>query len=200
MLPNWFATVEDNFSRHLSPLAGKPDLRFLQIGSYAGHCTEWLCDNILTGENCMITDIDTWQGSPDETEHTALDWDVVRAEYFRRIRPFGHKVHTFMGESDVYFMLQGPPAGSYDWIYIDGAHRAENVLRDAIHADYALKPGGILAFDDYLWWEDEDKHPAERPKFAINAFFEGRCWDYEVLSWDYQVWLRKRDDAGEIRG
>jgi len=199
MLPNWFSTVEANFSRHLTPLAGSPDLHFLQIGAYAGHCTEWLCTNILTGENCLVTDIDTWHGSPDETDHSVLDWDVVRREYFDRIRPFVGKVHTFMGESDVFFMLQAPPAATFDFVYVDGGHRAETVLRDVVHADYVLKPGGILGLDDFLWWENENKHLAERPKQAINAFFDARQWDYEILSWDYQVWLRKRDDAGVIR-
>jgi SAM-dependent methyltransferase len=200
VLPNWFSTIEHNFSRHLAPLAGKPDLRFLQIGAYAGHCTEWLCTNILTGENCQITDVDHWTGSWAEAEHSALDWSRVVHEYFLRIEPFIKRVHTFMGESDVFFTLQGPAHDSFDFIYVDGGHRAENVLRDAIHADYALKPGGILAFDDYGWWEAEGKHLAERPKAAIDAFWAARQWDYEILSWDYQVWLRKRDDAGSIRG
>ena len=60
VLPNWFSTVEHNFAQHLTPLAGQPDLHFLQIGAYAGHATEWLSVNILTGENCLITDVDTW--------------------------------------------------------------------------------------------------------------------------------------------
>jgi SAM-dependent methyltransferase len=200
VLPNWFSTVEANFAQHLTPLAGRSDLDFLQIGAYAGHCTEWLCTNVLTGVSCLLTDVDTWGGSPDEAEHSALDWYTVREEYFTRIRPFGHTVHTFMGASDVFFMLQGPAPSTFDFVYVDGGHRAENVLRDAVHADCVLKPGGILAFDDYLWWENEGKHPAERPKVAINAFWTARKWDYDILSWDYQVWLRKRNDAGAKRG
>ena len=38
-----------------------------------------------------------------------------------------------------------------DFIYVDGSHESHQVLRDAVNAERALKPGGILAFDDYMW-------------------------------------------------
>ena len=149
------------------------------------------CANILTGENSQLTDIDHWPGR--RTKPSTAPWTGAgRARVLpARIEPFIKRVHTFMGESDVFFTLQGPAPRMFDFIYVDGGHRAENVLRDAIHADYALKPGGILAFDDYGWWEAEGKHLAERPKAAIDAFWEARQWDYEILSWDYQVWLQQ---------
>ena len=45
--PNWFKqTAEDNFKTQLTPLAGKFNLRFLQIGAFTGDATVWLVDNI----------------------------------------------------------------------------------------------------------------------------------------------------------
>lgn len=56
----------------------------------------------------------------------------------------------------------------FDLIYIDGAHDAVNVLRDAVLAFDILKVGGIMVFDDYLW--RIDNNPAHSPKLAIDAF------------------------------
>jgi predicted O-methyltransferase YrrM len=39
----------------------------------------------------------------------------------------------------------------FDFIYIDGSHVAPDVLLDAAMSFALLKPGGILAFDDYDW-------------------------------------------------
>lgn len=47
--------------------------------------------------------------------------------------------------------------GSLDFVYIDGDHRYRAVREDLERAFQKLKPGGILAGDDYSlggWWED----------------------------------------------
>ena len=95
-------------------------------------------------------------------------------------------VGMFKGTSDQYF-ARGP--SPFDFIYIDGAHNTEQVLRDAVHADQYLKVGGLLAFDDYFWWEYGNERDVPRP--AIDAFL--RCYEkrYEMLKQDSQVWVRK---------
>ena len=43
--PNWFEmTAKENFESQLLPLAGKFNLRFLQIGAFTGDATVWLVD------------------------------------------------------------------------------------------------------------------------------------------------------------
>ncbi len=57
---------------------------------------------------------------------------------------------------------------SFDFIYVDGCHHAAAVLADAAMSWNLLKPGGIIAFDDYEWnWGTE---PLARPKAGIDAF------------------------------
>ena len=38
----------------------------------------------------------------------------------------------------------------FDWIYIDGDHRLAGVRKDTAQAHRALKPGGLMMFNDYL--------------------------------------------------
>jgi hypothetical protein len=49
------------------------------------------------------------------------------------------------------------PDGSLDWVYVDGDHLYSAVRDDLVTYAKKLKPGGILAGDDYGvvgWWED----------------------------------------------
>lgn len=184
--PDWFhnSAAEQCFERYLLPSAGWPNFQALQIGAYCGDASEWLLTNVLTDRHAWLVDVDTWEGS-NEVGHQSIDFAEVKAFYDERMRRFSH-VGRFQGTSDQYFAQQ--PSG-FDFIYIDGSHQTEQVLRDAVNADQYLKVDGILAFDDYLWWEYNNARDVPGP--AIDAFI--RCYEkrYEVLEKSAQVWLRR---------
>jgi predicted O-methyltransferase YrrM len=52
-----------------------------------------------------------------------------------------------------------------------------------------LKPGGILAFDDYLW--GLSLVISKAPKLGIDLFLDRHLGEYEILEQGLQVWLRK---------
>src|SRR4051812_16718910 len=86
--PNWVAAYADGFfERHLTSLAGKPGLRFLQIGAFTGDASVWLLENILTDPSAFLVDVDTWSGS-DEPEHEPFDWADVESTYDARMAPY----------------------------------------------------------------------------------------------------------------
>ena len=73
---------------------------------------------------------------------------------------------------------------SFDIIYIDGNHKTEYVLEDAVLSFRKLKVGGWLIFDDY---EGTDVPP------GIHAFLSGyrnRIWDH-VAEHKCQVFVKK---------
>jgi predicted O-methyltransferase YrrM len=184
--PNWFEGQRYNFEANLKHLAGKPDLRFLQIGAYTGDASVWLCENILTDPTSILIDVDTWTGS-DESEHSRIDFEKVLAYYEARITKYQRVVRLKM-TSDKYFT--GEIAAQFDFIYVDGDHTAVQVERDAENAWKLLKSGGILAFDDYLW--GRDLPPETTPKPAIDRFLELHTGEYDQLIDSYQVWLCKK--------
>lgn len=187
--PNWFKiTAEENFKSQLMPLAGKFGLRFLQIGAFTGNASVWLVDNVLTQRNSILEDVDTWSGS-DEQEHKEMDWLDVERTYDSRIA-FRPNIIKYKMNSKEF--LRSIEKVTFDFIYIDGDHTAEGVLQDAVLGWRLLKPGGIMAFDDYLW---EDPRGIEfQPGWSIDTFVGAVKDESEVLLSNSQVWLRKNDD------
>ena len=186
--PDWFRVYADRFfEKHLLPLAGQPGLRFLQIGAFTGDASLWLLDNVLTGDDSILIDVDTWEGS-DEAIHGTFDWTDVQRVYDTRTREaqnsgrlvkFEGSSYRFYRESDDVF----------DFFYIDGDHTACGVLEDAVRSFSHLKDGGLIAFDDYLW--ESGKGDRNNPALAINAFhtvYRGRLEQVDI---GQQMWFRK---------
>ena len=86
--------------------------------------------------------------------------------------------------------LQSANSEHYDFIYIDGDHRADEVYKDATLAWRCLKPNGIMAFDDYQW-NHESGQKLLSPKLGINRFLKEFKDQYHLLIMDYQVWISK---------
>jgi len=187
--PNWFAvTAQENFEKHLRPLAGQEHLRFLQLGVYTGDATEWLCKNILTGKNSWLHDVDTWEGS-DEEAHESIDFREVIKIYRKRLNNNAPVVP--FAETTTSYLLDTARARSYtyDFIYIDADHTTVGVILDAELSWPLLKSGGIMAFDDYEWGSNLPLHL--RPKPGIDLFMLRHEGEFELLTKNQQVWIKK---------
>lgn len=186
--PNWFAiTAQDNFEKHLRPLAGQEDLRFLQLGVYTGDASLWLLQNILTGEGSRLTDVDTWQGS-DEEAHKEIDFADVFATYKAKVK--GLPVTSITSRTDNYLIrARAVHVATYDFIYVDADHTTVGVLLDAELSWQLLTIGGIMAFDDYNWGNALPLHLRPRP--GIDLFLLHHEGEYELLEKNEQIWIRK---------
>ena len=185
--PNWFqGAAHDNFAQYLEHFKGEENLHFLQVGAYTGDASKWLLDNILTGRNCMLTDVDTWQGS-DEPIHHDMDWQNVEQVYDAKLSVYS-TVFKHKMTSDEYFADHSN--GWYDFVYIDADHTAHAAYTDGVNGWRDLKPNGILAFDDYTWGDGlPDQTLAPRP--GIDKFLEEYAGQYQLINKVHQVWIRK---------
>lgn len=184
--PNWFKqTAQPNFEQFLTPLAGKEDLRFLQLGAYTGDASVWLMENVLTSSDSILQDVDTWQGS-DEKAHENIDFEKVYGLYLSRIRERDIVYHYGMTTFD--FLIKHR-SEQYDFIYVDADHTTVGVLLDAELSWPLLKSGGIMAFDDYTWGDHYPMH--QRPKPGIDLFLLRHSGEYDVLAVNLQYWIRK---------
>jgi hypothetical protein len=185
--PNWFRLyAEGYFKDLLKDFKGKPNLAFMQIGAFTGDATVWLVNNILTDKSSVLIDVDTWQGSDEEVHHK-MDFSDVEKVYDHRTMTMDNVIKVKM--TSIEFLTTAEDKDYYDFIYIDGDHTADAVFKDASLAWRALKPGGIMAFDDYEWEPQLPMHL--RPQPAIDLFLTLMKDHIDLLRTGPQVWIRK---------
>lgn len=192
MHPNWFESgAKTNFENYLKPYAGDIRLRFLQLGTFTGDASVWLCENILTQQSSTLNDVDTWEGS-DEEAHKAIDFNDVYATYIEKTKKFTNVYH-YQAKTFNFLIKQYTAATStpcYDFIYIDADHSTVGVLMDAELSWPLLKPNSIMAFDDYTW--GAELSPELAPKLGIDLFLARHEGEYETLVINTQVWIKKK--------
>ena len=66
---------------------------------------------------------------------------------------------TILHLGDSSSKLMALPDAHFDWIYIDGDHRYDGVLKDARAALQKVKPGGLIFFNDYTPWSPGEVMP-----------------------------------------
>jgi len=159
----------------LVPLV-KPS-KILEIGSFEGRSTCYLIESSAGERDVEIHCIDTWEGG---TEHAEIDMSAVEQRFRQNtalaISTVPHKVNLVTHKSTSLLaltqLISSGHAASFDLIYVDGSHRAPDVLSDAVLSFHLLRSMGLLIFDDYLWsMEPAGKQdPFNMPKPAIDSF------------------------------
>ena len=169
---DWYFTMgaSEFFNRNITEFIGKPNLRFLEIGSYAGISATEQLKNVLTGENSTITCVDNW-----ELNFNSEAW------FDRKTLPYAGKVVKVKSDSKVW--LEQNQDQRFDFIYIDGDHSAAGIESDTRLSWPMLKVGGVMALDDVLL-NDETAQ-------ANNAFVESVKDKSTIIENGYQIWLRK---------
>lgn len=179
---DWFTPHLPRWEKALAPFKGKPELRYLEIGAFEGRSVVWMLNNILTHPTARMTAIDVFPGN-------------LKARYLYNLGRSGgaDKVTTIQGYSSPE--LRKFPFRSFDIIYIDGSHMADDVLTDAALSWDLLRNGGVLIFDDYNWRPGGPDLPPElQPQIAIDAFLTANRNALEVLDRCYQVIVRKKEN------
>jgi hypothetical protein len=168
---NWYFLMGANefFDRNMTEFIAKPNLKFLEIGSYKGTSATEQIKNVLTGTNSTITCLDIWD-------------DVIIEEFFdKRTARYADKITKVKSDSKIW--LEQNQDQRFDFIYIDGDHSAEGIEADTRLSWAMLKVGGVMALDDVLLNEETEQ--------ANNAFIETVKNKSTVIESGYQVWLRK---------
>jgi predicted O-methyltransferase YrrM len=160
----------------LEPFAGKPNVRYLEIGVAEGRSLLWVLDNILTHPTSRATGIDPFMVAGHEARLRANIEKSSGPEKTRLIKGFSQDV------------LPDLEPDSYDIIYIDGSHLAGDVMFDSVYTWRLLRDGGLVIHDDY----NAGTKPAEtQALIAIDMFITGRRNTAQVLHRGHQVVLRK---------
>lgn len=141
----------------------------LEIGCYEGQSTVFMIENGVEYIDC----VDMWNEKAFEDAALGEDPKEVKERFLKNIELANHDETTSVGVHEISslgFFLKTSRRQDYDLIYIDGSHRAKDVLCDAVLAWNHLSKGGVLIFDDYDWIATDDPTGAQRPALAINSW------------------------------
>jgi predicted O-methyltransferase YrrM len=112
--------------------------------------------------NSKIYCVDNWIGTIEYEEdlkfsNVEKNFDLNMLE-FKNFTKFKLKSDDFFKTNQIFF----------DVIYIDGYHKADQVLKDFINSWAVLNVKGIIIFDDYIWkFFDRIE---DNPCYAINKY------------------------------
>ncbi|MFA5118699.1 MAG: class I SAM-dependent methyltransferase [Candidatus Omnitrophota bacterium] len=164
----------------LASYKGKQGVRYLEIGVFEGRSLIWMLENILTHDTARATGIDIFPKDLKE-----------RCAENLRVSGYERKVELITGFS--HLEARKLPVDSFDIIYIDGSHTADDVLADAVSCWPLLKKNGTMIFDNYepyyQFWPEE-----LRPEMAIDTFLSAYRNYLDIVSTvGRQVVIRKKD-------
>ena len=123
--------VEGTFLRLLVAMIGAK--RVLEFGTFTGYSAMMMASSLPTGGILYTLDRDS----------EAVD---IAKKYFARV-PYGNKIKVIMGDAkETVRSIKGP----IDFAFIDADKEAYDLYYEATLN--VLRPGGIIAFDNMLWY------------------------------------------------
>ena len=171
----------------------------LEIGSWEGRTACFLIEECASEREIELHCVDTWQGS---VEHDPTIMSDVEARFDRNIMKARegaantvqfHK-HKNLSFAALSTLISEGRSGEFDLVYVDGSHQASDVLIDAVLGFKLLKVGGVIIFDDYLWFIEQQGQQDfyNMPKPAIDAFVNIFQRKIQVLEEPiYQLYVQK---------
>lgn len=155
---DWFTPYIPNWEKYLIPRLQHHPVRLLEIGSFEGRSATWLLQNVLTYKRDVLTCVDPFTPYEGHGDYE-VTFDANMAEIGA-----GSRLVKIKGSSRR--VLRHLPTNHFDGIYIDGSHRTEDVLRDAVLSFDLVRVGGFILFDDYPFSPDREHVVKE----AVDAF------------------------------
>ena len=173
---NWF---ERNFRIHSQLIEEFKPKSYLEIGVFEGQSIVHNIQEMLKHSECIaVTSIDPFYPSGNDArsderhveENYKFNMNLLLDNYNsnRKRIQFRHYKETSFNAICKLFS-EGNPA--FDLIYVDGSHTPQDALADAVMTFQALKPGGIIIFDDYV----------SKAQIGIDAFKSCFFGDYRLF-------------------
>lgn len=188
---DWFTHNIEHWKK-LFPLVTSPNPRILEIGSWEGRSAVFLASELVRGgELACIDHFDLFKTTAGQERYERINHNLsLTGKRFRVIPEFSFTALMKLLEEEI-----DKEEAGYDWIYVDGSHRADDTLLDGELAWRLARSGAIVIFDDYNW-DAEPKESMQHPQRGIDAFLELHRGEYERLTRpeDYQVVLRKTSE------
>jgi predicted O-methyltransferase YrrM len=140
--PNIGIAIEQGAQLHQLVRANRAK-RSLEIGFAYGLSTTWLLDALSAEEGASHIAIDP---------HQRWLWKGVGLHQVGRLDGIGPSFTHLEEWSMTALGRLIEQRRKFDFIFVDGNHRFDDILVDFYLCDYLLEPGGLMAFDD-MWMQ-----------------------------------------------
>lgn len=142
----------------------------IEVGVFEGSTTFWLSDQLTPhNPNLKIYAVDPHVGSNDMTE----DFNIVQQNFVHNLNECQYKNVTYVQKysKDGLIDLINKKVQA-ELIYIDGDHKASEVLTDLVLAWQLLKIGGVMLCDDTTTWRYTDKNGTQSAQMSVRMAVE----------------------------
>lgn len=155
----------------------------VEVGIFEGGTTFWMNDELAPlNKELKIYAIDPHVGSVDMNE----DFNMVHENftYNMNVCPNNHITYLQKHSSDglIDLINMGVEA---ELVYIDGDHRANQVLADLVLSWKLLKTGGVILCDDTTVWKYDDgsnTFPAQMSvRMAVEFFIQCHWHEIDII-------------------
>ncbi len=177
-------------------LSSDAPVKALEVGAFDGVSANLMLDLLFTHPQSEVHAIDPFL--PDPTTPEVDDQTRESLEANCEIGGHEEQIKLYEGLSAEVLAWMAGAEGyweSFDFIFIDGSHFAKDVFIDAALCWNLLKPGGVIAFDDYEWG-DWMANPLGTPRAAIDAFERLFADRIELLHANWRRIYRKTEGLG----
>jgi predicted O-methyltransferase YrrM len=158
----------------------------LEIGAWEGRSTIFWLNYFPT---CRVTCIDTFAGSAEHHLAYPEQTSTIEQRFDANVAAFGARVDKVKARSSDALPSLGVAGRRFDFIYLDGSHRALDVYADACLAWPLIRSRGALLFDDYTWTDLPDE--MDRPKLGIDAFLKAAAGSFREVDRGLQILIEK---------
>ncbi|KIK71957.1 hypothetical protein PAXRUDRAFT_22583, partial [Paxillus rubicundulus Ve08.2h10] len=172
---DWFTSNISSW-KNLFSLVTAQEPRVLEIGSWEGRSAVFLLSTLCStgGELVCVDHFDLMGTAEGRERYRKITHNLALTGRPTRVLPQFSvpALYTLLQEE----MNKDHGAG-FDWIYIDGSHRADDTLLDAELAWRLARRGCVFIFDDYKWPEQPVESPYH-PRRGIDAFLALHAGEY----------------------
>jgi len=155
----------------------------LEIGCYEGLSSVFFADNFIDNQNSSLTLVDPFLNIStndhsnflQNNEELNFDFNISNCKNKEKI-----KINKIT--SDTFFENNKQ---TFNFIYIDGCHEPDFIIRDMENSFKVLEPNGIMWMDDYGGGD------GIQIRDSMNSVLEKLKGNFELIHKNYQLAIRK---------
>lgn len=158
--------------------------KMLEIGCFEGLSSIFFANNYLNNPSSRLTCVDPFMRIEDNDHKDLLqNNEELNFDYNISVCNNKEKITVHKVTSDQFFETN---ADSFNFIYIDGCHEPDFILRDMENSFKCLERGGIMWMDDYGGGD------GVQIRDTMHCFLEKNNGKYDLIHRGYQLAIIKK--------